>query len=111
MAAKILSATPLYVTEDDLGNKADLSQETRENLKNLNQKWLEINLGRTIAFKIEMNEKEAKVYQGKVDDLEKIFDGFIKTGKIKNHMEFPNKKLLEKGLAKNYLQTIKLTKL
>ena len=43
VVAKILSGTPLYVTEEDLESAEGLPQEIVERLKDLNQKWLEIN--------------------------------------------------------------------
>ena len=87
VAAKILASTPLYVTEEDLGNNTELSPEARKQLEDLNQRWIEINLGRTIAFKVEMSKAEAQNYRRKVDELEKLFDGYIVTGEIGNHME------------------------
>jgi hypothetical protein len=92
VAAKTLSNTPLYVTEEDLENNSGLSSETKKKMEDLNQRWLEINLGRTIAFKSEMNEAEAKIYRKKVDELNKLFDGFIHTSKIQgnHHLETEN---------------------
>ena len=87
VVAKILSGTPLYVTEEDLGNTGGLPNGVKERLEDLNQRWLEINLGRTIAFKIEMSEPEAKKYRQKVDDLNKLFDGLVHTGVSHNMPE------------------------
>ena len=80
VVAKILSGTPLYVTEEDLGTTEGLPDEILERLEDLNQRWLEINLGRTIAFKLEMSEVDAKKYRQKVDELNKLFDGLVHTG-------------------------------
>jgi hypothetical protein len=80
VVAKILSGTPLYVMEEDLENESGLPGDIKERLEDLNQRWLEINLARTIAFKIEMTESDAKKYRQKVDELNKLFDGLIHTG-------------------------------
>jgi hypothetical protein len=79
---------PLYVTEKDLDNNSGLSSDKKKKLNDLNQRWLEINLGRTIAFKSEMNESEAKNYRKKVDELNKLFDGYIHTSEILGNDQF-----------------------
>ena len=90
VVARILSSTPLFVTEEDLENKSGLSSEKKLKLEELNQRWLEINLGRTIAFKVEMNESEAKLYRKKVDELDKLFDGFLHTSEVWGNNQLEN---------------------
>ena len=87
VVAKKMSTTEMFVMNKDLEKTHSLPPIFRQNLVEANKKWIELNLTRTVGFRAELTIEKVKEQYKKIDELQKLFDGFLAAPKETKELE------------------------